>query len=58
MPSPVVRVAAVESLRRDLMKVSEWCDLRGMKFNVNKTKTIIVSRSLTMMTFEKHIRSV
>ena len=27
---------------------SEWCDLWGMKFNAIKTKTMLVSRSLTM----------
>ena len=42
------RVAVEESLRRDLMKVSDWCDLRGMKLNARKTKTMIVSRSRTM----------
>ena len=34
------------------MKVSEWCDLWGMKLNSSKTKTMIVSRSRTM-----HIQS-
>ena len=34
-----------ESLNRDLIKVSEWCNLRGMKVNASKTKTMIVSRS-------------
>ena len=29
-------------------KGSEWCDLRGMKLNASKTKTMIVSRSRTM----------
>ena len=48
VPSPGVRVAVAESLSRDLVKVSEWCDLWGMKFNASKTKTIIVSRSRTM----------
>ena len=33
---------------RDLGRVSEWCDLWGMKLNASKTKTMIVSRSLTM----------
>ena len=33
---------------RDLGRVSEWCDLWGMKLNASKTKTIIVSRSRTM----------
>ena len=37
-----------ESVGRDLMKVSEWCDLRGMKLNGIKTKTMKVSRSHTM----------
>ena len=31
--SPGVRVAVVESLIRDLARVSEWCDLWGMKLN-------------------------
>ena len=48
MPSPVLRVAVAESLSRDLVKVSEWCDLWGMKLNASKTKTIIVSMSRTM----------
>ena len=30
------------------MKVSEWCDLWGMKLNESNTKTMIVSRSRTM----------
>ena len=30
------------------MKVNEWCDLWGMKFNASNTKTMIVSRSRTM----------
>ena len=37
-----------ESLIRDLDRVSEWCDLWGMKLNASKTKTMIVSRSRTM----------
>ena len=45
---PCVRVAVAESLIRDLRRVSEWCDLWGMKFNASKTKTMIVSRSRTM----------
>ena len=48
VPSPGISVAVAESLIRDLGTVSEWCDLRGMKFNASKTKTMIVSRSLTM----------
>ena len=48
VPSPRVRVAVSESLIRDLGRVSEWCDLWGMKLNASKTKTMIVSRSRTM----------
>ena len=48
VPSPGVRVAVAESLIRDLGRVSEWCELWGMKLNASKTKTMIVSRSLTM----------
>ena len=47
MPFPGVRVAVAESLIRDLGRVSEWCDLWGMKLNASKTKTMIVSRSRT-----------
>ena len=42
-----VRVTVTESRSRDLMKVSEWCDLWGIKLNASKTKTIIVSKSRT-----------
>ena len=48
VPSPGVRVAVAESLIRDLGRVSEWCDLWGMKLNPSKTKTMIVLRSRTM----------
>ena len=49
VPSPGFRVAVAESLCRDLVKVSAWCDLWGMKLNASKTKTIIIiSRSRTM----------
>ena len=48
VPSPGVRVTVAESLIRDLGRVSEWCDLWGMKLNASKTKTMIVSRSSTM----------
>ena len=46
--SPGFRVAVAESLIRDLGRVSEWCDLWGMKLNASKTKTMIVSRSRIM----------
>ena len=48
VPSPGVRVAVAESLIHDLGRVSEWCDLWGMKLNTSKTKTMIVSRSCTV----------
>ena len=48
VPSAGVRVAVAESLMCDLGRVSEWCDLWGMKLNASKTKTMIVSRSCTM----------
>ena len=48
VPSPGHRVAVAESLSRDLVKVSEWCDLWGMKLNASKNKTMIVSTSHTM----------
>ena len=48
LPSTGVRVAVAGSLLRDLGKVSEWCDLWGMKLNASKSKTMIVSRSCTM----------
>ena len=48
VPSPALRVAVAESLSRDLVKVSEWCYLCGMKLNASKTKTMIVFRSHTM----------
>ena len=48
MPSPGVRVALAESLIRDLGRVSEWCDLWGIKLNATKTKIMIVSRARPM----------
>ena len=49
MPSPAERVAVSESKNRDLNRVSVWCNLWGMKLNVSKTKTMIVSRSHTVL---------
>ena len=48
MPSPAVRVTVAVSLIRDVGRVSEWCELWGIKLNASKTKTMIVSRSRTM----------
>ena len=48
VPFPGVRVAVAESLISDRGRVSEWCDLWGMKLNASKIKTMIVSRPRTM----------
>ena len=48
VPSPGVRVTVAESLICDIGRVSEWCDIWGMKLNASKTKTMIVSMSCTM----------
>ena len=48
VPPPGVRVTVAESLIRDLDRVSEWCDLWGMKLTESKTKTLMVSRLRTM----------
>ena len=34
--SPGVRVTVAESLSHDLVKVSEWCDLLGMKLTLGR----------------------
>ena len=47
-PSQGVRVTVEESLSHDLVKVSVWCDLWGMKLDASNTKTMIVSSSRTM----------
>ena len=49
VPSQGARVTVAESLNRDLVRVNAWCDLWGMKLNASKTKTMIVSRSRTML---------
>ena len=46
VPYPGARVTVAESLSRDIVKVSEWCDLWGMKFNASENKTMIVSLSV------------
>ena len=38
----------MESLNRDLKRVSMWYDLWGMKLNASKTKIMIVSKSRTI----------
>ena len=47
VPSPGVRFRVTESLNRDLCRVSEWCDLCGMKLN-ESYNTMIVPKSRTM----------
>ena len=47
VPSPGERVAVSESMNRDENRVSVWCNL-GMRLNVSKTKTLLVSRSRTV----------
>ena len=42
VPSPGVRVTVAGSLIHDLGRISEWCNLWGMKLNASKTKTMIV----------------
>ena len=44
--SSAVRVAVAETLNRNLRRVSEWCDLWGIKLNANKN--MLFSRSRTM----------
>ena len=48
MLSTCVSVTAAESENRDLGRVSELCNLWGMKLNENKAKTMIDSWSRTM----------
>ena len=43
VPSPCLSVTVADSLSSDLVKVSEFCDLCGMKLNASKTKTMLVS---------------
>ena len=44
----ILQYGSAESLIRDLGRVSQRCDLWGMKLNASKTKTMTDSRSLTM----------
>ena len=48
VPSPGLRVTVAECLSRDFIKVSERCDILGIKLNARKAKTMVVSRSRTM----------
>ena len=46
--SPCERVGVSESMNRDLNRVSVSCDRLGMKLNMSKTKTMIVSGLCTV----------
>ena len=46
--SPDDRVAAFDSVCRDLRKIQQWCKRWRMKLNAKKTKSLIVSRSRTV----------
>ena len=48
VPSPSARISVAQSLNRDLVKISEWCRLWGMRLNPGKTKAMVVSRSRTL----------
>ena len=48
VPSPGMRVAVTESMKRDLNRVGVRCDRWGMKLNASKSKTTIVSMSHTV----------
>ena len=45
VPSLGMRPEIVESLNRDLARISAWCKFWGMNLNANKTQRMIVSRS-------------
>ena len=49
IPTPDQRQLVSESLNRDLAKINDWCKLWGMKLNPNKTQSMIVSRSRTLV---------
>ena len=48
VPSRGVSVKVAKFLICDLRRVSEWCNILGMKLNASKAKTMIVSRSRTI----------
>ena len=49
-PSPDPRELVFELMTRDLAKISDWWSLWGMKLNLNKTQSMIVSRCRTLCT--------
>ena len=50
VPSPGLRVAVAESLICDLGRVSEWCDLWGMKLNVQDYDSLQVMHNASPVT--------
>ena len=38
-----------QSINRDLERIREWCICWGMKLNSSKTKTLLISRSRTVV---------
>jgi len=46
---PSDRLGVEASLQRDLLAISSWCDQWCMKLNPNKTKSLVISRSRTVM---------
>ena len=48
IPLTSLGVAVAESLKRELWKVSEWCDLKERKLNASNAKTMVVSMSRTI----------
>ena len=48
MCHPQTSELQLQSLNRDLSRVSEWCNIWRIKLNASKTKIMIISRSRTM----------
>ena len=49
VPSPSSRLAVSASLNRDLARIADWCSAWGMVLNARKTRSMIVSRSRTLL---------
>ena len=58
IPSPKSRVMVACSLIRDLVRLQAWCTVWGMLLNLVKTKAMLLSRSRTKLTSEKHLRFI
>ena len=48
VPPPGIRIKIAESLKHNLINISERCHLWGIKLNVSETKTMIVFQPCTM----------